>query len=180
MPNPGLFGGQDPASGENDTMKSGVWIDLPDKHGLVYFGQLVTTPDGYTAPNDPDGFVHMWYGDPASKGTAYQHCCHGQDDPWWYATGPGAHFRVPMGWIYNPNDLVATAKGQADLWSRTPVSTFQWKNYVPQLNSRYPSGFFGNAAFDAANRRVYLMLGGHDFITAPPNARPLIMVFDIA
>jgi hypothetical protein len=180
LPNPALFGGYDPASGENDTMKACAWVDLPDKHGVVYFGQLVTTPDGYTAPNDPDGFVHMWYGDPYSKNTTYQHCCHGQDDPWWGATGPGAHYRVPMGWIYNPNDLIATAQGKADLWSRKPTHTFQLKNYAPQLNSRYASGFFNGAAFDAERRRIYVVLGGQDFLTAPPNQRPVLMVFDIA
>jgi hypothetical protein len=179
-PNPGLFGGADPASGENDTMKACVWIDLPNKHGVLYFGQLVTTPDGYTAPGDPDGYVHMWYGDPGGAGTPYQTCCHGQNDPWWGATGPGAHYRVPMGWIYNPNDFVATATGKADLWSRVPTSTFQWKNSVPEMHSRYASGFFNGAAFDAENRRIYVMLSGHDAITAPPNARPVIMVFDVA
>jgi hypothetical protein len=121
---PGLFGGSDPAAGESDTMASMVWVDLPDKHGVLYFGQLVTTPVGYSAPGDPDGLVHMWYGDPFRRdGTPAQTCCHGQDDPWWGATGPGAHYRVPMGWIYNPNDLVATAQKKADLWSRTPAST---------------------------------------------------------
>jgi len=184
VPNPGLFGGNDPAAGENDTVKTCVWIDLPDKHGVLYFGQLVTTPEGYSAPGDPDGFVHMWYGDPNSKNApgGAQHCCHGQDDPWWGATGPGAHYRVPMGWIYNPNDLVATAQGKADLWSRTPAHTFQLKSEIaPQMHSRHNAGAIGAAAFDAEKRRVYLLIGGgYDTITAPPNDRPVLMVFDVA
>ena len=130
-----LFGGSSPAAGENDTINCGVWVDLPDKHGLVYFGQLVTTPDGYRAPGDPDGLVHMWYGDPdhATKtgsntaGFTDGKCCHGQDDPWWQGTGTAAHYRVPMGWIYNPDDLIDTAQRRADLWSRKPTSTFQVK-----------------------------------------------------
>ena len=59
---------RDKAAGQDDSMLSCAWIDLPDKHGLLYFGQLVTTPVGYTAPGDPDGFVHMWYGDPYHTG----------------------------------------------------------------------------------------------------------------
>jgi hypothetical protein len=176
-----LFGGPDPASGNNDTMSSCVWIDLPDKHGLLYFGQLATTPEGYVAPGDPDGFVHQWYGQPIRRdGSAPQTCCHGQDDPFWQATGPGAHYRVPMGWIYNPDDLVATAQRKADLWSRTPTSTFQWRKYVPALKPRYPSGMWAGSVFDKTNRRLYALLARHDDITAPPSARPVILVFDIA
>jgi hypothetical protein len=178
--NPGLFGGGDPASGENDTMNACVWIDLPDKHGLLYFGQLVTTPDGYTAPGDPDGYVHMWYGAPIrSDGSAPKTCCHGQDDPWWIATGPGAHYRVPMGWIYNPMDLVDTAKNKADLWSRTPTSTFQWQKYFPDVRQRPGSGMWSGAAFDPQTRRIYALVKYHDAITAPPNSRPAIVVFDV-
>jgi hypothetical protein len=177
---PPLFGGVDPAAGESDTMGSVAWIDLPDKHGLLYFGQLVTTPVGYTAPGDPDGLVHMWYGDPfRSDGSKPQTCCHGQDDPFWGATGPGAHYRVPMGWIYNPNDLVVVAQGKADLWSRVPVHTFQWQTYVPALAGRFPNGMWGGSVFDAPTRRLYTVIYNKDNVTAPPNARPVIMAFEI-
>jgi len=176
-----LWGGPDPAS-SNDTMSSMVWVDLPDKHGLLYFGQLATTPEGYTAPGDPDGLIHQGYGN-AFNYTSPSHlpnmCCHDQDDPWWGTTGPFAHARVPMGWIYNPNDLIATAKGQADLWSRRPTDEFQWRSRVPVLNMRYPSGMFGGAVFDPTTRRIYVMLGGHDTVTAPPNARPVMIVFEV-
>jgi hypothetical protein len=175
-----LFGGPDPAAGQSDTMSNCVWIDLPDKHGLLYFGQLVTTPEGYTAPGDPDGFVHQWYGAPIRKdGSAPRTCCHGQDDPFWQATGPGAHYRVPMGWIYNPDDLVATAQKKANLWSRTPTSTFQWRKYVPTLKARYAGGMWAGSVFDRANRRVYALMGRQDDVTVPPHERPVILVFDI-
>ncbi len=175
-----LFGGPDPAAGQSDSMTSCVWIDLPDKHGLLYFGQLVTTPEGYSAPGDPDGYVHLWYGAPIrTDGSAPQTCCHGQDDPFWQATGPGAHYRVPMGWIYNPDDLVATAQKKANLWSRTPTSTFQWRKYIPALKPRYPSGMWAGSVFDRANRRLYALLARHDDVTAPPNPRPVILVFDV-
>ncbi|MEO7272562.1 MAG: hypothetical protein ABI211_11225 [Vicinamibacterales bacterium] len=177
-----FWGGNDPGAC-NDSMMSCVWIDLPDKHGLLYFGFLATTPEGYTAPGDPDGFIHQGYGNAfhyTSASGLPNVCCHNQDDPFWGTTGPFAHYRVPMGWIYNPNDLVATAQKKADLWSRTPTSTFQWKKYVPMMNARYPQGMFGDSHFDPATRRIYVMLNGHDTITVAPNARPVILVFEIA
>lgn len=178
-PGLGLFSGIFPAAGEDDNMTSCVWIDLPEKHGLLYFGQLVTTPAGYRAPGDPDGFVHLWYGDPfRSDGSAPKTCCHGQDDPWWGATGPGSHYKVPMGWIYDPAHLVATAQGAASLWSRVPTSTFQWKSYVPQLNARYGSPMFGGAVFDPSSRRIYVALR-HDFLSMAPHGRPALLVFQV-
>ena len=62
-----LFGGAEPGSSSDDTMSSAVWVDLPDKHGVLYFGQLASTPEGYTAPGDPDGLTHQWYGAFAHK-----------------------------------------------------------------------------------------------------------------
>jgi hypothetical protein len=181
---PGIpfWGGPDPGSC-NDTMSSCVWVDLPDKQGLLYFGQLATTPEGYTAPGDPDGFIHQGYGNAfhyTSPSGQPNVCCHDQDDPYWGTTGPFAHYRVPTGWIYNPNDLVATAEKKADLWSRTPTSTFQWKKYAPPMNDRYPQGMLGGSYFDPTTRRIYVMLGGHDEITVAPNHRPVLMVFEVA
>jgi hypothetical protein len=51
---------------------------------------------------------------------------------------------------------------------------------VPQLKPRYTSGFFNGAAFDPESRRMYVALGGHDQLTVPPHARPVVLVFDIA
>jgi hypothetical protein len=177
-----LFGGPELGSNSDDTMHSCVWVDLPEKHGLMYFGTLATTPEGYSAPGDPDGYVHQWYGS-AYHGTSPsglpQVCCHDQDDPFWTSTGPGTHYRVGMGWIYNPADLVATAQKKASLWSLTPSNTFEWRKYVPILNPRYPAGMFPGAYFDAATRRVYVAIARHDVITAPPHPRPALMVFEL-
>ena len=170
------WGGPDLGAGTGDTMSACAWVDLPDKQGLLYFGQLVTTPAGYSAPGDPDGMVHMGYA--ALPGSPPQ-CCHGQTDPFFQATGPWAHYRVPMGWIYNPDDLAATAQGSAALWSRVPTSTFAWKNYVPQLNDRYNSGMFGTGAvFDRATRRIYVSIR-HDGVTVPPHTRSAVLVFEV-
>ena len=177
-----LFGGPRPASNSDDTMSSVVWIDLPDKHGLLYFGQLVGTPEGYTAPGDPDGLTHQWYGAAyhnTSSSGAIQACCHNQDDPYWNATGPGTHYRVAKGWIYNPAHLVDTARGSASLWSRVATSEFEWGPKLPPANTRIMPGFFGGSAFDPVTRRIYVVLREVDAVTAPPKKRAAIGVFSV-
>lgn len=177
-----LFGGPRPASNSDDTMSSCVWIDLPDKHGLLYFGQLVGTPQGYTAPGDPDGLTHQWYGAAfhnSSPSGITQACCHNQDDPYWNATGPGTHYRVAKGWIYNPTQLIDTARGSAALWSRTPTSEFEWAGKLPSANGRIRPGFFSGSVFDPLTKRIYIVLNDVDAVTAPPRARPAIGVFEV-
>jgi hypothetical protein len=177
-----LFGGPVPGSSGEDTMSSAVWIDLPDKHGVLYFGSLASTPEGYVAPGDPDGLAHQWYGsafDTTNPKGLERNCCHNQDDPWWDATGPGAHYRLAKGWIYNPNDLVATAEKKADLWSRTPASEFEWGSKLPPAAQRTPPGFFRNAIFDAPAKRIYVVLNAIDTVTAPGKPRGAIAVFDV-
>lgn len=161
-----LMGGPDPAAGQDDSINSGIWIDLPDKHAFIHFGQL--------------GHGHHWYGDPNhTGGSMYKQCCHGQDDPWWGATGPGAHQRHAMGWFYDPAHLVGTAQGTTPLHGVTPAHTVNWHDRVPQLDPRYGSGIFGGAYFDASLRRVYVLLMRHDRQSHPPHARTVVMVFDV-
>jgi hypothetical protein len=83
-----------------------------------------------------------------------------------------------MGWIYNPDDLVATATRKADLWSRTPTSTFQLKSRAAAFDRRYPAGALSGAAFDGQTRRIYAAIR-QDAITVGPNSRPAIAVFDV-
>ena len=52
---------------------------------------------------------------------------------------------------------------------------------APQMNDRYPAAVFGaGAVFDAATRRIYVVLSKHDTVTAAPHPRPVIMVFQVA
>jgi hypothetical protein len=180
------FGSKSTGVGENDTMNSCVWIDTESYHGLLYFGQLVTTPIGYTPPGvDPDGLCHMWYGDflhgskygdPSRNGK----CVHLQDDPYWKSTGPGAHMRVPHGWIYNPYDLVDTAQKLQPLWSRVPTSTWQWHTIVPQIRRRRPSYPFGGAYFEQESKRLYVMYRvGDSDLTIANVGRPALLVFQL-
>jgi hypothetical protein len=84
-----------------------------------------------------------------------------------------------MGWIYDPNDLVDTAEGKAALWSRKPTSTFEWAKRFPGMRDRPGSGMWSGATFDPQTRRIYALVRYHDAITAPPNSRPAIVVFDV-
>jgi hypothetical protein len=177
---PPLFGGK--LANDHDTFSSKLWIDLPDKHGLVGFGQLASTPEGYRAPGDPDGLIHAWYGAALSTQNPMgkeRYCCHGQYDEYWNATGPGAHRRVAKGWIYNPNDLAATAQKKADLWSRVPTTdAFEWGKVIPYLNGPVRPGAFGGSGFEAASRTIYVVLAGAD-TSFPGKPRPLIAVLSV-
>jgi hypothetical protein len=174
------WGGPAPAAGTGDSMRSVVWIDLPDKHGLVYFGMLVTTPTGYTAPNDPQGYTHMGYAALPKDAQGRHVCCHGQDDPFFGATGPWAHTQVPHCWIYDPVDLIASATGQAALHSRTPKYTVQMRDgMTPWMPMRIHAQNLGlGSVFDPDTRRVYVPFR-NDTATHAPHPRPTLMVFEV-
>lgn len=183
---------------EEDSAAGGVWVDTPTKHGLVFFGQLITTPSAYTPPGGSQ-WVHAWYGDPThasttgSTGAGYVDgsCCHGQDDTWWGATGPGAHYRVPHSWIYNPMDLIAPAQGSAVPWSVTPAEVKQWVDagdgliswpLVERRSNR--AGFITQPYYDTANQLIYLMLRKQDTTSVYGNAtpsirQPIVLVFQV-
>lgn len=172
----------------DDTMLSQVWVDLPDKKGVLFFGCLSSTPLGYTAPGDPDGFTHTWYGPAFNENgdTARSplNCCHAQDDPWWAATGPGAHYRMAKGWIYNPDSFIPVAQGLAAPWSTTPTEEFWFgdagQSYtVPRATNRVPPGFFRNSQI--IERRIYVGMNEIDHFPFPDGKpRHAIGVFDIA
>lgn len=184
---------------EEDSASGAVWVDTPTKHGLVFFGQLITTPTGYTPPGGSQ-WVHAWYGNPThasatgSTAAGYEDgkCCHGQGDSWWGATGPGAHYRVPHSWIYDPADLIAPAQGSADPWSVTPTEVKQWTDagdgliswpLVERRSNR--SGFISQPYYDAANQLIYVMLRKQDTTSAYGNAlpsirQPMVLVFQVS
>lgn len=97
-----------------DWMDTCAWIDTGSKRGIVQFGQLADTIPGYQY-TDGGGICHNWYG-----GTA---CVHGQVDVSHPATGPGAGTLASKVWIWDPNDLIAVAQGQATAYSALPTST---------------------------------------------------------
>jgi hypothetical protein len=170
-----VWGSQNPSVGESDGMSTAVWVDLPDKHGVLYFGSLARTPEGYTAPYDEDGLIHRGYASLATNAAGVPVCCHGQTDPFFTATGPWAHVRQPMGWIYDPSTFVASATGVAPVHSRTPVHTFAWLDKVPQMPVQNAAPSFANGSvFVPETRRVYVPFMRFD------NGRPVVLVFKIA
>jgi hypothetical protein len=146
LPGTSDWGGSDPAV-LMDNCAWLTWVDLPTRRGVIYGGQLVRTPSGYTAPGDPDGYVHQWYGSAThgtSSGSGYadQACCHGQPSPWWGSTGPASHFLQPMGWIYDPLDLggVIDVGGATSPYALTPTTdAFEWKAICSGCNITPPT-----------------------------------------
>ena len=152
-----------------DTMTGAAWIDLPDKHGVIFFGQLATKLEGFKYENDT--LPHVWYG--------MDTCCHGQSGkPVWQATGPGTPTSVPHLWIYNPFDLGRVAEGKASPWSLTPASitpAYTLANMAKSAGLYY----FGGAHFDAASRLLFLATTYSDSLTNRYEPRPVIRVFRI-
>ena len=193
------WAGPDAAVGENDTCKWAVWIDTPTKHGILFGGQLTRTPDDYVSDKDPNGLLHMWYGNSehaAISGPGFDDfaCCHNQADPWWGTTGPASGFRQPMGWIYNPDDLVGTAAGTTNPWALTPTTdAFQWKDLAPgslldlapptsntDKSTTPPDAFGTGAFFDSVTNRLYIPWKGDRYTVSETALRPLMMVFEVA
>lgn len=152
-----------------DTMTSTVWIDLPDKHGVVFFGQLATKLDGFNYVNDT--LPHVWYG--------MDTCCHGQNGrPLWEATGPGTPTSVPHIWIYNPLDFGRVAEGRTNPWSLTPTSVTPAYRLggVDKSTGLY---HFGGAHFDQSLRLLFVVTNFNDWTTNRYEGRPVIRVFRV-
>jgi hypothetical protein len=136
-----LFAGNDPAANSSDNASRCIWIDNGVKRGVVYFGALVRFPTGHP------GFAHMWYGAAGVSPGQNQSCCHGQfDPPWIGTTGPGAGFRSPTAWFYDPNDFIRIASGGANGWDVRPtVDADRWAE-------RFPAAYPLRVATDALNK----------------------------
>jgi hypothetical protein len=197
-----LFGGT-PNGGNtgvetNDTQVGVVWVDLPDRHGLVFFFRLTATPAGYRAPNDPHGFVHAGYGSAfhGDTGSGYPHkgCCHavegvGQFDPDWGSTGPFANFHMPCASIYDPQELVQVRHGAKQLWECVPTADElkDWGDVDPLFKVVPPTHAtdYANVIFltgtnwvDVRDRRLYV-LSAADYATAYGACLPHLSVYAI-
>lgn len=153
-----------------DTMSGAAWVDLPDKRGVVFFGQLATKVDGFNYGSD--NVPHIWYG--------AQICCHGQNGaPLWMATGPGTPTSVPYIWIYDPNDLASVAQGRTPYYGVTPKAVFP----VSAISGAFPSNvawyYWGGAHFDPASRLLFVATNSDDTLTNSYEPRPVIRVFRI-
>lgn len=178
------WGGPDKGTSSDDTISGFQWIDLDDRRGLLYFGTLCEAPAGAswtTGGTDPDNLPHQWYGAAlADELPGPLQCCHGQDDPYWNATGPATNYRNAKGWIYDPNDLQAAALGTANPWTPNPTEEFEWgyiNSPIPPLATRARAGVFGGSFFDPLTRRLYINCHFDD--TNPGKKRFVLCVYQI-
>lgn len=148
-----IWGSQQPGSAETDSAGgASVWIDLPDKYGVVWFGKLCRLPNNATPLiNDPDGLPHKGYGDPqhdsSSQGgnPAYlipTQCCHWQQagNGNWKATGPFSMYAQACGWIADPEEFVKVLAGTKQLYD-VVLSTDLWE--LKEFDSAFDIGNTG-------------------------------------
>lgn len=153
-----------------DTISAATWVDLTDKRGVVFFGQLATKVDGFNYGSD--NLPHIWYGP--------QYCCHGQNGaPMWMATGPGTPTSVPYIWIYDPDDFASVASGRKPYHGLTPKAVFP----ISAISSAFPTNvawyYWGGAHFDATTRLLFVTTNSDDTVTNPYEPRPVVRVFHI-
>jgi hypothetical protein len=151
-----------------DIATASVFVDTGTKHGLLFFGQLVGTVAGHTYENGSPQECHSWYGvnavdkngkrqgDPGYNGA--NSCPHGQNDPTWQATGPGAGTIAGYCWIYDPSDLIPVANRSADPWSPVFTEEFLISSItdctIPTLTPRIRC--YGGAWYDPLTKRIYV------------------------
>jgi hypothetical protein len=152
-----------------DMMSACAWIDLPNKHGVVFLGQLSTAITGY-AYGGGDTVPHFWYGPNV--------CCHGQSGaPASQSTGEATGSSVPYVWIYDPDDLARAAQKKSDPWGFDPTSVFPAYAISSITNRAGALYFFGGAYFDAESRSLFVSEIYADSIAGEP--LPVIHVFNI-
>ena len=100
-----------------DCVNSSVWIEGPNKHGVVYMGQLAKTVASQSASYGTYGRNHSWYGPGQGINAGVSKmCAHGITDVRYgnVATGPETATMQSAMWIYDPTDMVASAQGLKD------------------------------------------------------------------
>jgi hypothetical protein len=153
-----------------DMMSAAAWVDLPNKHGVVFFGQLSTAIAGYNYGGG-DTVPHYWYG--PTK------CCHGQTgEPVSVSTGDATGSSVPYVWIYDPNDLARAAQKQVDPWGFEPKAAFAASSIGTIAKRAGALYMFGGAYFDAETRSLFVSEIFADGIG--PEPLPVVHVFTIA
>ncbi len=195
-----------PGHAELNQIRTCIWIETPNKRGLLTLGWLAGLPPGdpeiatiLASGSDPDGYPHTAYSDwshattkednaPTSQSFGYVNtsCCHLQamnpDSPPG-GTGLGAHRRTTTGWIHDTVDLItASIEGNAKHppYSFTPVDNeFYAKNTIfPGLREWQagPRGHTGSNAYFNETTKR-LMIPWHR--QASSNTRVVIAVYSI-
>ena len=111
-----------------------VYINLPDKQGILFVGSL--------------GTGHVWYG-PVSN------CGHGLANPCGGGQGPNATGFQSRWWIYDPTSCQAAVTGAVKPWQITPAEDFDPTAKISSFKLGCNKVMAGTY-FDAESRRLYV------------------------
>ena len=140
---------------QTDSVHNCLYIDLPEKHGILFQGSL--------------GTGHVWYG-------FIDNCGHGFGNPCGGGQGPNASSREMRWWIYDPDLCMRVATG--DLAPNlTPASEFD-----PEVIYPIQQGCdrkIGGSYFDRDTRRLYVAAYQAD-LSIPGMFLPLLHVYQIS
>jgi hypothetical protein len=141
---------------QSDGVCSCVYIDLPDKAGILFLGSEATG--------------HVWYGPNTN-------CGHGFADPCGGGQGPASSGHAQKWWIYDPNACRNVVEKRVQPWQVQPSSAFDPSTAIAPLQlgcQRLPGG----AYFDRQTRQLYVAAAQADDSISGLHF-PLIHVFKI-
>lgn len=133
-----------------------LYIDLPDKHGLLFGVSLATG--------------HVWYG-------RYSDCGHGLANPCGGGTGPNSSSREPRFIVYDPAQCFEVAAGTRDS-KLVPALEFNPESLAPGVMPIGCAKSLIASYFDAETRRLYAVSSQADW-SIPGYGLPLMHVFQI-
>ena len=139
-----------------DYVNSCVYIDLPEKHAVLFPGAIATG--------------HLWYGYP-------DQCGHGQANPCSGGTGPNATGFEPRWWIYDPDQCLRVATGHLAP-NLTPAFQFNPATTIHPIQLGC-NKVFGGTYFDRDTRKLYVAAYQAD-TSIPGLFLPLIHVYQIS
>jgi len=139
-----------------DYVTSCVYIDLPDKHGILFAGEIASG--------------HVWYG-------PVDNCGHGLGNPCGGGTGPNSTSGEPRWWIYDPDQCqrVATGHLAANL---TPAAEFNPATAIHDIQLGCKKAL-GATYFDRETRKFYVT--GYQADDSIPGLQlPMLHVYQVA
>jgi hypothetical protein len=139
-----------------DYAHSCVYIDLPEKHAVLFPGALATG--------------HIWYGYP-------NQCGHGLGNPCSGGVGPNATGFEPRWWIYDPDQCMSVATGNLAA-NLAPAFQFNPITAIHPIQLGCANAFAG-AYFDKDTRKLYVTAYQAD-TSIPGLFLPLLHVYQIS
>jgi len=157
-----------------DAVGGAIWLDLPDKHGVVFAATLA----GSTSANpNTCGTGHLWYRNTGLGNALCSHGCHALE-----IAGFVTDAAVPVFIIYNPADLIKVKNGALTDYSVEPTAVLNLDDFGIKTaavnvlgHGRAVRGFY----FDADRRLLFVRANAADD-SVPGAFTDLIHVFSIA